>query len=177
MENIIYESNLEVFEDKYNSIYKYLTDNENNSLYNIKDVLWDISASEEDIMVINRNGRLYYLNSRYSDEEFAKNWAKQFESDNYKTVYIIFGLSNFRCVKELIKNAGKENAILLYEPDKNIFMKAIEKIDITDVIKNDEVVLCINGINDEVFGEFVAIVMNDYALMRLTKYCLSLIHI
>ena len=42
MENIIYKSNLEVFEDKYNSIYKYLTDNENNSLYNIKDVLWDI---------------------------------------------------------------------------------------------------------------------------------------
>ena len=171
MENIIYKSNLEVFEDKYNSIYKYLTDNKNNSLYNIKDVLWDISASEEDVMVINRNGRLYYLNSRYSDEEFAKNWAKQFESDNYKTVYIIFGLSNFRCAKELIKNAGKENAILLYEPDKNIFMKAIEKIDITDVIKNDKVVLCINGINDEVFGEFVAIVMNDYALMRLTKYC------
>ena len=122
-------------------------------------------------MVINRNGRLYYLNSRYSDEEFAKNWAKQFEGDNYKTVYIIFGLSNFRCVKELIKNVGKESAILLYEPDKNIFMKAIEKIDITDVIKNDEVVLCINGINDEVFGEFVAIVMNNYALMRLTKYC------
>lgn len=106
MENIIYKSNLEVFKDKYNSIYKYLTDNENNSLYNIKDVLWDISALEEDVMVINRNGRLYYLNSRYSDEEFAKNWAKQFESDNYKTVYIIFGLSNFRCVKELIKNVG-----------------------------------------------------------------------
>ncbi len=171
MNNTIYEENVKAFEIKYNSIYKYLTDNENNSLYNIKDVLWDISASEEDIMVINRNGRLYYLNSRYSDEEFAKNWAKQFEGDNYKTVYIIFGLSNFRCVKELIKNVGKENAILLYEPDKNIFMKAIEKIDITDVIKNDEVVLCINGINDEVFGEFVAIVMNNYALMRLTKYC------
>lgn len=171
MNNTIYEENVKAFEIKYNSIYKYLTDNENNSLYNIKDVLWDISASEEDIMVINRNGRLYYLNSRYSDEEFAKNWAKQFEGDNYKTVYIIFGLSNFRCVKELIKNVGKESAILLYEPDKNIFMKAIEKIDITDVIKNDEVVLCINGINDEVFGEFVAIVMNNYALMRLTKYC------
>lgn len=171
MNNTIYEENVKAFEIKYNSIYKYLTDNENNSLYNIKDVLWDISASEEDIMVINRNGRLYYLNSRYSDEEFAKNWAKQFEGDNYKTVYIIFGLSNFRCVKELIKNVGKESAILLYEPDKNIFMKAIEKIDITDVIKNDEVVLCINGINDEVFGEFVAIVMNNYALMRFTKYC------
>ena len=169
MENIIYKNNLEAFKDKYSSIYAYLTDEANS--YNVDDVMWDVSVSEEDIMAINRNGRLYYLNSRYSDEEFTKNWAKQFEKDNYKMVYIIFGLSNFRCVKELIKNAGEENAILLYEPDKNIFMKSIEKIDITDIIKNDKVILCINGINDDVFGEFVAIVMNDYALMRLTKYC------
>lgn len=169
MENIIYKNNLEAFKDKYNSIYEQFVCEVNSD--NADDVMWDVSALEEDIMVINRNGRLYYLNSRYSDEEFTKNWAKQFEGDNYKTVYIIFGLSNFRCVKELIKNAGEENAILLYEPNKNIFMKSIEKIDITDVIKNDKVVLCINGINDEVFGEFVAIVMNDYALMRLTKYC------
>ncbi len=169
MENIIYKNNLEAFKDKYSSIYAYLTDEANSD--NVDDVMWDVSVSEEDIMAINRNGRLYYLNSRYSDEEFTKNWAKQFEKDNYKMVYIIFGLSNFRCVKELIKNAGEENAILLYEPDKNIFMKSIEKIDITDIIKNDKVILCINGINDDVFGEFVAIVMNDYALMRLTKYC------
>ena len=72
MNNTIYKENVKSFEIKYNSIYKYLTDNENNSLHNINDVLWDISASEEDIMVINRNGRLYYLNSRYSDEEWRR---------------------------------------------------------------------------------------------------------
>lgn len=171
MNNTIYKENVKSFEIKYNSIYKYLTDNENNSLHHINDVLWDISASEEDIMAINRNGRLYYLNSRYSDEEFTKNWVNQFEKDNYKTVYIIFGLSNFKCVKELIKNVGKENVILLYEPDKNIFIKSIEKTDIIDVINCDNAVLCINGINDELFGSFVAMVLADYGLMRLTKYC------
>ena len=31
--------------------------------------------------------------------------------------------------------------------------------------------LCINGINDELFGSFVAMVLADYGLMRLTKYC------
>lgn len=171
MNNTIYKENVKSFEIKYNSIYKYLTDNENDSLHNINDVLWDISAAEEDIMAVNRNGRLYYLNSRYSDEEFTKNWVNQFEKDNYKTVYIIFGLSNFKYVKELIKNVGKENVILLYEPDKNIFIKSIEKTDIIDVINCDNAVLCINGINDELFGSFVAMVLADYGLMRLTKYC------
>lgn len=171
MNNTIYKENVKSFEIKYNSIYKYLTDNENNSLHNINDVLWDISASEEDIMVINRNGRLYYLNSRYSDEEFTKNWAKQFEGDNYKTVYIIFGLSNFSYAKELLKKIGKNNIVLLYEPDKNIFIKAIEVVDITEIVKSDNVVLCIDGINNELFGDFVAIVLADYGLMRITKYC------
>ena len=169
MENIIYKKNLEAFKDKYSSIYEYLTDEVNSD--NADDVMWDVSLSEEDIMAINRNGRLYYLNSRYSDEEFTKNWVNQFEKDNYKTVYIIFGLSNFKCVKELIKNVGKENVILLYEPDKNIFIKSIEKTDIIDVINCDNAVLCINGINDELFGSFVAMVLADYGLMRLTKYC------
>ncbi len=169
MENTIYKKNLEAFKDKYSSIYEYLTDEVNSD--NADDVMWDVSLSEEDIMAINRNGRLYYLNSRYSDEEFTKNWVNQFEKDNYKTVYIIFGLSNFKCVKELIKNVGKENVILLYEPDKNIFIKSIEKTDIIDVINCDNAVLCINGINDELFGSFVAMVLADYGLMRLTKYC------
>lgn len=171
MNNTIYEENVKSFEIKYNSIYKYLTDNENNSLHNINDVLWDISASREDIMAVNRNERLYYLNSRYADEEFAKNWIKQFEDDNYKTLYIIFGLSNFRYAKELLKKIGKDNIVLLYEPDKNIFIKAIEVVDITEIVKSDNVVLCIDGINNELFGDFVAIVLADYGLMRITKYC------
>lgn len=171
MNNTIYEENVKSFEIKYNSIYKYLTDNENDSLHNINDVLWDISAAEEDIMAVNRNGRLYYLNSRYADEEFAKNWVKQFEGDNYKTVYIIFGLSNFRYAKELLKKAGKDNIVLLYEPDKNIFIKAIEAVDITEIVKSDNVILCVDGINNELFGDFVAIVLADYGLMRITKYC------
>lgn len=171
MNNTIYEENVKSFEIKYNSIYKYLTDNENNSLHNINDVLWDISASREDIMAVNRNERLYYLNSRYSDEEFTKNWAKQFEGDNYKTVYIIFGLSNFSYAKELLKKVGENNIVLLYEPNKNIFIKAIEVVDITEIVKNDNVVLCIDGINNELFGDFVAVVLADYGLMRITKYC------
>lgn len=171
MNNTIYEENVKSFEIKYNSIYKYLTDNENNSLHNINDVLWDISASREDIMAVNRNERLYYLNSRYADGEFAKNWIKQFEDDNYKTLYIIFGLSNFRYAKELLKKIGKDNIVLLYEPDKNIFIKAIEVVDITEIVKSDNVVLCIDGINNELFGDFVAIVLADYGLMRITKYC------
>lgn len=171
MNNTIYKENVKSFEIKYNSIYKYLTDNENNSLHNINDVLWDISASREDIMAVNRNGRLYYLNSRYSDEEFTKNWAKQFEGDNYKTVYIIFGLSNFSYAKELLKKVGENNIVLLYEPNKNIFIKAIEVVDITEIVKSDNVVLCIDGINNELFGDFVAVVLADYGLMRITKYC------
>lgn len=171
MDNIIYRENVKAFEEKYNSIYKYLMNNENDGIHSIDDVSWDISVSEENIMAVRRNGRLYYLNSRYSDDEFAKNWVKQFEDDNYKTVYIIFGLSNFRYAKSLLENIGKDNAVLLYEPDKNIFIKAIEKIDITDVVKYDNVILCVNGINDELFGDFVAVVLADYGLMRITKYC------
>lgn len=171
MENITYNKNVEALKDKYNGIYKYLIDNENKGIHDITNVMWDISVSGENIMAVRRNDRLYYLNSRYSDEEHTKNWIAQFKDDNYKTVYIIFGVSNFRHVKKLTENISNENTVLLYEPDKDIFIKALEKVDITDIINYDNIILCVNGICNELFGAFVAIVLDNYGLMRLTKYC------
>lgn len=171
MENITYNKNVEALKDKYNGIYKYLIDNENKGIHDITNVMWDISVSGENIMAVRRNDRLYYLNSRYSDEEHTKNWIAQFKDDNYKTVYIIFGVSNFRHVKKITENISNENTVLLYEPDKDIFIKALEKVDITDIINCDNIILCVNGICNELFGTFVAIVLDNYGLMRLTKYC------
>lgn len=163
--NDIYLNNLSVLKKKYSEIYDYVSVKEN-----IEDIFWDKSGADEDIMAINRMNRLYYLNSRYSDDEFSDKWAEQYKKVNYKAVFVIFGLSNFSYIKKLLAHTGRENLFLIYEPDKQIFAKAIEKADIAEILERNNIFLCVKELNDDYLAEFIVLAM-DYARINLVKYC------
>lgn len=166
--NDIYSNNLNILRKKYSEIYNYIVAKTDES--DEKNIVWDKSAGGEDIMAVNGDNRLYYLNSRYSDDEFSDKWAEQYKKVNYKSVFVIFGLSNFSYINKILGYTGRENLFLLYEPDKRIFAKSVEKADIAEILERDNVLLCVKDLNDDYLAEFIILVM-DYARINLVKYC------
>lgn len=161
----IYEKNMEslkkTYIDIYNGIEGYVEEGY---------AVLDKSVHDEDIIAVKKDNRLYYLNSRYNDDEHTDTWIEQYRNVNYQAVFIIFGLSNFVHVKKLLEISNNTNLILLYEPDKEIFKKGIQIADISEIIESGHVILCVKGLNDNYFIEFITFGLS-YARMRLVNYC------
>ena len=165
MDNNIFKKNMSVLKKEHIDIYNELLDYKSET----DRVLIDESINGEKILAIKSNEHLYYLNSRYSDMEFADVWVKDFEKIKYKEVFLLFGLSNFSCAKRLVEVVEGKNIILLYEPDVEVFYNALHIVDLSDILLQKNVLLCIKGINDGCFQEFLLFVM-EYSNMRLLNY-------
>lgn len=150
----VYEKNMECirqyYPDMYEAIQNTQPDNTNNK------VCIDKSLNNETIVSIVSETRRIFMNSRYNDEEMAENWIRQVGDIMYQEVVIMFGLSNFRCAKRIKDKLGESNLMLMYEPDEEIFLSIIHEIDICDIIRNGNIVLCVKDLNDkylEIFAE------------------------
>ena len=162
--NSIYDKNMEFLKAYYINIYEAMSECTGENVY------LDKSVNGEDIIAVGRNERLYYFNSRYNDDEFTDIWAEQFRDCNYKAVFILFGLSNFGYVRKLMKITQSSNDILLYEPDKEVFAKAISCVDISELLAKENITLCVKNLNEKDLKEFI-LKNVSYAKINLFNFC------
>lgn len=160
----IYDKNMEFLKEYYGNIYEAMPECTGENVY------LDKSSNGENIIAVGRNERIYYFNSRYNDDEFTDIWAEQFQNCNYQAVFILFGLSNFGYVRKLMKITQGSNEILLYEPDKEVFAKAITCVDISELLAQGNVTLCVNNLNKKNLQEFI-LKNVSYAKMNLFNFC------
>lgn len=99
----------------------------------ITDIFFDKDGEGKQIVGIQKNGRDYYLNSRYSSDTAVKRWITGFHGDKIYGTAVIIGMSNLQYVRELRK-MYPEVRFLIYEPDKYIWGEILIKTDISDVI-------------------------------------------
>lgn len=95
------------------------------------------------------------LSSLYQSNIENERWINQIEIKKSQ-VYIIFGLSNGNQIRELLKKIDDDSRIIVYEPKLEIFLKAIEEIDYTDIFSSMQCVLVVNGINQIQFSDIFA---------------------
>lgn len=168
MVNEIFEKNMEVLKEKYidlyNKILTYKSENEN--------VIIDESIQGEPIIAVNNNNHFYYLNSRYNDEEYTQKWISQFNEIKFKQIFVIYGVSNFSCIKALSEKIDKSNIIMVYEPNLEIFIKAISIKDITEIISNDNILISARGGNDQLFEEFLLFILNYSNINNFKCLCM-----
>lgn len=129
----------------------------------------DKSADGEYIAGVVKDGRDWYLNSRYSPQKAAKEWAGQYVDMNFQTIFVILGFANGMHIRELLKNLQKTNNIMVYEPDKNLFYMVLREIDIADILLDKRLYLSVKGVNDSNAIEFITLLL-DYSNMRLLEY-------
>lgn len=167
MNKEIYEKNISVIKEKYRDIYDTINDKIkiSNEVVDVEDNL-----QGEKIISINKNNRIYYLNSKYSQDDAVNKWLMQFENVNSFNILIIFGVSNFMHIKELIKKIPEETPVLLYEPCPRIFFTAIQYVDITEVLERKSTILCVKELNDKYLKGFIEGSI-EYSTMNTMMYC------
>lgn len=156
--NKIYENNKKILKDKYEKIYKELTEWEKTSC---DDVI--VEYKEQLLIGKKKDGKTYYLNSRYNQDEFVNRWIENNSEVKDYQLYIVYGISDFRCIKKLVDILKNSNILLIYEPDKSIFFEAIKYVDISEILNKDSILLVVGEINWELFVEFT-----EYAIVYAT---------
>ncbi|MBP1753974.1 MAG: hypothetical protein H6Q59_372 [Firmicutes bacterium] len=106
------------------------------------------TRSQEMALVIEKDGENYRLNSKYYPLEEAKKWAEQYNAKNLDTVYTMFGFGNGIFVQGLTRKMAKDNKLIIFEPSLQIFLHALHEYNLEEVIKNDNVMIIIQGINE-----------------------------
>lgn len=150
----IYEKNIEALISVRNSLYKLICD--------------AVPERENNIVIENKvakDGNMYMnlsclegefrLNSSYRPLDEAKKWASNcFESNEYQKIITMYGFGNGYCVREVCRHFRERDILIVYEPFMEVFLNTIENYDITDIIENDKIYLCIGDKNIEDFSMF-----------------------
>lgn len=151
--------NLKIIEDRIPALYKAYhtfknqnqeeTDLPNGAKRETAGI--DLSVEQEKIVWVSKEGRIWYLNSRYHARWAAKQWAAQYSEVHYKSIVIQYGLSNGMYAQELLSVLGKDNKVIIYEPDPEIFIKVVEQIDLSKLLSDERVMLFVENMNMDSF--------------------------
>jgi len=165
------EKNFEAVKKRFPELYEKLinfTDNYSED----PTVYFDNSASDEKIIAVNRNNRLWYLNSRYCADEASKIWSDGFLDLNYRGIVILCGMSNIMYVKSLLQKLGKDNIVMLYEPSEEIFFKVLSEIDIHEVLEDCRLFYFIENVNMDSFRTYCKALF-EYERIDLSRITVS----
>ena len=94
-------------------------------------------------MQYNKEGRIIRLNSSYNPEREAIQWAEQYNYNGYRNVVIMFGIGSMHFIKALLGRLKANHTLVIYEPDKNVFYKILNEIDMTDLIEDNRTELVV----------------------------------
>lgn len=105
------------------------------------------SANDEMIFAQEKNGHLYYLNSRYNcinEIDILLSNIKALE--NPFSPIIIFGMGNAMIIHE-VRRRFPENYIYIHEPDIKVFKTVIDSYENIDFLSDDHVILTVGQEN------------------------------
>lgn len=95
----------------------------------------------EIIPVVYSQGRTWYLNSRYDAAAAAELFAERYRQVRPYFVYYVFGFSDGRAIRAMLSHMDDSNLLLIYEPNKELFLSVMSRECYEDIILDDRVFL------------------------------------
>lgn len=129
------------------------------------------AMDDDQYLLVQKNNTLHRLNSSYSPRNEAEKWIEQYNFTNLNVVISVLGLGSGFFVREIIKNKGSKDVILVYEPSVEIFIHVLHHYDITDIINEKSVILTIEGLNEFDFHQalkYMVNITNVYTQIKCT---------
>ena len=112
---------------------------------NIK-IFEDLSLDNKKILLIEKNGTEWYLQSRYNAEKACDDWLSQFENKLVDdTIILVYGLGDGSYVEKLLK-LNDECKIIIYEPCADVFWHVFGRKNIAELLENERVFCAVEGI-------------------------------
>lgn len=125
------------------------------------------------IFRVSYNRKILYLNGKYNPAHAGKDWLEQIDKiDDFATV-IIVGINDGIHIRNILKKVKASTNILVYEPSIEVFLKALEEVDLTFLFKeNVPIGLIVDGINEKELPVYLHTMIN-YDSMTMLKIYLS----
>lgn len=112
---------------------------------NIK-IIEDLSLDNKKILLIEKNGTEWYLQSRYNAEKACDDWISQFENKLVDdTIILVYGLGDGSYVEKLLK-LNDECKIIIYEPCADVFWHVFGRKNIAELLENERIFCAVEGI-------------------------------
>ena len=95
-----------------------------------------------DLIRVNIDGKWIYIGSKYNQKKEVNRFIKSFGIITLDDIYVVIGLSCGEHIRDLLKETkGNENKILIFEPNKEWLLYALENHVVDDLMKIDRVQL------------------------------------
>lgn len=167
---MIKENNLKALADRYpfiaDKLEEYVCENSS-----IQPFISDVC--KRDVLALNYNDEVMLLDTTYDEEQYLSDWFDTVEIPN--AIYgkiVLFGLGNGMFARKLSACIPKDFIILVEEPSVEIFKTVLEAIDISDVLR-DERILIHFGFDEEIgIRPFYEEILNyeDFASIMMLNY-------
>lgn len=135
-----YEKNMEAALKRFPYIIKQMAEFEKDSKETSSEVLWDADLNDNEILAVQREGRLWYLNSRYDSAELVEEWCEAHKRKHYFEPELIFGIGNGDYLAAF-RQQNPENPIFVYEPDEAVFFALMHRRDMSEILKDENLFL------------------------------------
>lgn len=152
----LYEKNMEVILQSN----PYLGDNiDKQDIEKQEDHIIVELVGEEKIVGIERDGYVWYLNSRFMPKKAEEVWAKSIEIKNYTTIFVILGFGNGGYIQSLRKKYP-DNIFIVYEPSEILFQKVLSECDLSEILEDDNLFLSVGKKGLCLYTEYVLSLFN-----------------
>jgi hypothetical protein len=162
-----FEINMECMKQYRAKLFQLLQDSNQYLHINKLDLIQsDPAINGELFLTVRKETKLYRLVSCYNPRNEADQWVGQYDFMNMKTVITQFGFGTGSFIQAILNKKGKDDILFVYEPCPELFIHVLHNYDITDIIKENKVVLVVEGIND---FEFHILVRNALDITNITS--------
>lgn len=127
-------------------------------------LLMDINCNIE----VKQYNHWWRLNSQYDLQTTVGVWTENMTDINYKSIVMVCGMSNGEYIRQILGKLGKENMLLVYEPDERIFALNVLYNDMHDILSDKRCIFFSENINMDIFDEIFKDIFG-YASIELLK--------
>lgn len=113
------------------------------------EVISEQAKTGEIIFKVKTEDSELYIDGKYNPQAAVDKWMEEQKKFERESVIIVIGFGNGMYIKSLIKEVKESVSILIYEPCINIFMKAMEEIDLEEMFGHGSITLILQGVNDD----------------------------
>ncbi len=154
---MIYEQNLRQLESAHYDIYEKISE---------PDFTWDEERAQMEyakngepvLIYISDDGSKEYLSSRYNPTREAEKYMEDSVDLPEKATLVLMGFGNGAHIREFMSKSTRDDTnCIVFEPSRDIFMRVLHDIDITDILEDKRVHIVVNEINDEMAGIYADI--------------------
>ena len=164
----LYEKNMECLKqmrpEMHEKLKSHITDTQS--------MLCGDALDGEKFLAVSKDNEIIPLNSTYHPSHEAERYVAQYDELSAETVLFMYGFSNGFIIRKALEKNCPVQSCIVYEPSVEIFVKVLEEYDVTDLIRNTELLIFIRKINDELLEKTLYDILN-YRNWKLFQFSIA----